>query len=91
MDGNKLKDFQERYNLIFDEQDKLPLKRGEKDYSAIEIRICDMAKKLTKDLVVFKSNIDDPNCSLEIENILSGCRDLMINPYDRTGSRIVID
>jgi len=89
----KILQFHEDYNLIFDEQNKLPQKKGKKDYSNIEFNIFSMAQNLIEELEIFKKNILNKDDSYfdQIDNIIDGCFKLIKNPYDRFGGRIHID
>ncbi len=48
----ELLEFHGEYNLILDEQDKLPSKKGNKDYSAVESVIISMAQNLIRKLLI---------------------------------------
>jgi len=88
--------FHEKYNLIFDEQEKLSRRRGKKDYYENENKIIVMSRDLISELNIFKKNLvennNDVNVNIEsiiaeIENIIDGCHKLIENPYKELGGR----
>lgn len=87
--NQKLLEFHEEYNLIFDEQDKLPSKKNNKDYSDLESVIISMAQNLIKKLKEFKRDSQGKDNS-EIDNMIDGCYTFIKNPYERFGMRKTI-
>ena len=89
----KLKEFHKKFDLLFLEQYKLPRRKGNKDYSEVEVKIEAMSRILIRELTVYKRNIEsqDKSAFPEIDNIIAGCERLIQNPYKRFGGPIAID
>ena len=87
----KLLGFHEKYNLIIDEQSRLPHRKGKTDYSEIENIIIRKAHELIRDInefIIQSGNIPSQLYRDEVDNMIDGCHKLINNPYNRFGGRI---
>jgi len=90
--NTELVEFHKKYNQIFKEQNSLPTRKSRvKDNSTTETIITDMSNNLITELRNFKANLKgaDSNCFVEIDNMISGCEKLIINPYIRSIGGII--
>jgi len=75
--------FHELYNKIADLQQRLPQRKGNKDYSIIENEIFEIAHKLIQKIWKFKQIDNDiiKEFIPELNNIDYGCEKVLENPY----------
>lgn len=78
-------EFHNEYSKIVAEQNKLPRKKGMKDYSDIESQIIKMALELDRNIFKFLNEITSDQSKAdfvkELENMQYGVQNVQRNPY----------
>ncbi|WP_026461444.1 hypothetical protein [Adhaeribacter aquaticus] len=88
-----LKGLHRLYNEVGKIQDRLPNKRGKKDYSDIEYEIIKKATELRNncDSIILKLKQNNQlNLFSEVDNIKHGAQEIINNPYLKKGGQVDI-